>query len=183
MKLYLIARVETAEQSAEYKSFREINKKRREGSHNAIKTKRDKLLHRVASWTIYIPRQNLTDAIQDAISSYNDRRVDRSDDGFLNDFATINSGKGFLYRITVNFLRHRCSPYERRLTEIAGKVGTKEAYILLNQNIFKKIAELYPELNGECDIQLKEKIRRHNEAGNIPLQQAPSGQTGVADFT
>lgn len=163
MKLYLLSRVESIESSAEYQSFCEVNKKRKNGSFNAVRTKREKLLHQVAGWNIYIPSQNFTDTVQEAIASYNDRRSDRSEDGFLNDFATMNSGKEFLNRITVNYLRHRCSPYERKLTEISGKVGTKEAYILLNQSIFKKIAEIYPTLKDECDRQLEEKIRQQLE--------------------
>lgn len=166
MKLYSLTRVESIETSTEYILFCEINKKRKQGAANAVRTKKEKLLRRVAGWDIYIPRQNLTDVIQDAISSYNGRVVDRSDDGFIYEPASLNSDKEFLYRITVNFLRHRCSPYERKLVEIAGKVGTKEAYILLNQNIFKKISELYPELQAECDRQLEDKIRLHLEAGN-----------------
>jgi len=163
MKLYLLSRVEAIESSAEYQSFCEVNKNRKKGSFNAVRTKREKLLHQVVGWNIYIPPQHLTEVVQEAISSYNDRRSDRSEDGFLNDFATLNSGEEFLNRITVNYLRHRCSPYERKLTEIAGKVGTKEAYILLNQSIFKKIAERYPTLEAECDRQLEEKIRQHLE--------------------
>lgn len=155
MKLYSLARVESIEKSTGYIFFCEINKKRKQGSANAVRTKKEKLLRRVAGWDIYIPRQNLTDAIQDAILSYNGRIVDRSEDGFIYEPASINSDKEFLYRITVNFLRHRCSPYERQLVEIAGKVGTKEAYILLNQNIFKKISEIFPELQAECDRQLE----------------------------
>ncbi|MDP2846069.1 MAG: hypothetical protein Q8N79_08385 [Candidatus Methanoperedens sp.] len=155
MKLYLISRVESTEQGTEYKSFCEQNKKRKEGSANAVRTKRGKLLRRVAGWNIYIPRQHLSEVIQEAISSYNDRKADRSDEGFIYESASFQSDKEFLYRITVNFLRHRCSPYERQLVEIAGKVGTKEAYILLNQNIFKKISQVYPELQSECDRQLE----------------------------
>ncbi len=166
MKLYLLLRVESTEQSMEYKSFCEKNKGRKEAASKAVRTKKEKLLRRVADWEIYIPRQHLTDVIQDAIGSYNNMKSDRSDDGFLFEPATIHSDKEFLYRITVNFLRHRCNSYERQLGEIAGKVGTKDAYILLNQNIFQRISEIYPELQAECDRQLADKIRLQLEAGN-----------------
>lgn len=179
MKLYLISRVEAIEQGSEYKQFCETNKKRKDASIKAVKTKREKLLSRVAGWNIYIPRQNLADVIQDAISSYNERKVDRSDEGFIYDPASNHSSKEFLYRITVNFLRHRCSPYERKLVDIAGKVGKKEAYILLNQNIFKKISEIYPELQAECDRQLEDKIRLHLEAANNLYVQKTEGQRQI----
>ena len=182
MKLYLLIRVERTEQSSEYLLFCELNKNRKQGSASAVRTKKEKLLRRVAGWDIYIPSQHLADVLQDAISSYNRRMVDRSEDGFNYEPASINSGKEFLYRITVNFLRHRCSPYERKLTEISGKVGTKEAYILLNQNIFKRISHLFPELQAECDIQLEAKIRQHLEAFNNMHIHIPEGQTGIADF-
>ena len=182
MKLYLLSRVESTEQGTEYKSFCEKNKKRKEGSVNAVRTKRGKLLRCVAGWNIYIPRQNLPEVIQEAIASYNGRKADRSDEGFIYEPASIQSGKEFLFRITVSFLRHRCSPYERQLIEIVGKVGAKEAYILLNQNIFKKISQIYPELQSECDRQLEDKIRLHLEAANNLYVQKAEGQTGIGGF-
>ncbi|MDD5453930.1 MAG: hypothetical protein PHW62_00320 [Candidatus Ratteibacteria bacterium] len=166
MKLYLLTRVESMEKSEEYLIFCKKNKTRKQGAISAVRTKKEKLLRDVAGWEIHITRQNLTDVLQDAISSYNERRADRSEDGFIYEPASLNSDKEFLYRITVNFLRHRCSPYERKLTETAGKVGTKEAYILLNQNIFKRISHIFPELQAECDRQLEEKIRQYLEESN-----------------
>lgn len=157
MKLYLLERVVKAETSQEYQDFCGRNRTRREASVKAIKTKQNNLLKQVARWEIYIQPQHLEDVMHDAIKSYNSVRVDRSEDGFPYEPASMNSDKEFLKRIVVNFLRHCCSPYERRLDEITGKVGTKEAYILLNHRIYKRISELYPELKDECDRQFEEK--------------------------
>lgn len=160
MKLYKLSRVEETEHSQEFLHFKAQSKPRLEASKKAVKTKRENLLHKVARLEIHIQRKNFEDIIVDAVESYNNFKsnmaMERGD--FDYQPATINSGKEFLNRITVNFLRHRCSSYERILDNIEGKVGKKEAYALLNQKIFQRITEIYPELKEECEKQLAEKI-------------------------
>jgi hypothetical protein len=56
----------------------------------------------------------------------------------------------FLCRITVNYVRHQMTNYEDSLRKIAGKVGTKEAYLHLKSKVLDAIAEAYPELAAEC---------------------------------
>ena len=54
-------------------------------------------------------------------------------------------------------LRHRYSSYERRLTEVYGKVGVREAYAQINQKVYDAIAAAYPTLAEECAAQLARK--------------------------
>lgn len=160
MKLYLLSRAESIESSPEYLCFKTKSKSRQESSQKALKTKRHNLLRKVAKMEIFIQRKNIEDTIHDAVKSYNDFKSNMACERGDFDYqpASTNSDKEFLTRITVNFLRHRCSQYEKILDRIAGKVGKNEAYALLNERIFKQIAQMYPELTEECDRQLSEKI-------------------------
>ena len=160
MKLYLLTRVESIEASHDYLCFKTKSKSRQESSQKALTTKRHNLLRKVAKMEIFIQRKHIEEIFEDAVESYNNFKsnmaCEREDFDYVP--ASINSDKEFLHRITVNFLRHRCSPYETILDRISGKVGKQEAYALLNQKIFQKIAEIFPELQDECDRQLSEKI-------------------------
>jgi len=66
---------------------------------------------------------------------YGDKHASQSDD------------PEFLNRITINFLRHGCSGYERFINSVAGKTGAPEARALLREKINKKILEQYPFLH------------------------------------
>lgn len=168
MKLYKLSRVEAIESSQEFIDFKEKGKPRQEASEKAIKTKTVNLLTKVSQMDIFITRKNFEDIVKDAVDSYNtfksNMAMEREDFDYQQ--ASINSDKQFLNRITVNFLRYRCTPYERMLDRITGKVGKKEAYALLNQRIFNKIAEMYPELKSECATQLEQRIMGNIENGN-----------------
>ena len=72
--------------------------------------------------------------------------------------ATPESRPDFLRRITVNMLRHRYSSYERRLEDVYGKVGVREAYAVINQKVYDAIAVAYPALAEECRAQLVRKM-------------------------
>lgn len=166
MKLFKLGRVEHIEASIEYQRYKYKSKPRLEASQKAIKTKMGNLLAKVAQIEIYLHRKNFEDIQQDAINSYNEFKSNMASEREDFDYrhASNTSDREFLNRITVNYLRHRCSPYERMLDKIAGKVGKHEAYALLNQRIFHKIGDMYPELKGECDKQLAEKIQKICEA-------------------
>ena len=160
MKLYKLIRVESIEASQDYLCFKTKSKSRCESSQKALTTKRHNLLRKVAKMEIFIQRKHIEEIFEDAVESYNNFKsnmaCEREDFDYVP--ASINSDRSFLHRITVNFLRHRCSPYETILDRISGKVGKQEAYALLNERIFKQIAGMYPELEEECDRQLAEKI-------------------------
>jgi hypothetical protein len=184
MKLYSLERVEAVEKSTEYQEFYTHNKTRRDASAKAVKTKREKLLKQVARWEIYIHPRHLEEVVRDAVTTFNSYRPDRSDEGFSYEPARTDSDKEFLNRITVNFLRHQCTPYERRLDDITGKVGTREAYILLNECIYRRISELYPELKPECNRQLEDKITKlmTDPLFNSMYVQQAVGQTDLGKF-
>lgn len=54
----------------------------------------------------------------------------------------------------VNFLRHQCSPYEAKLSNLIGKTGRAEAYKLTKTKVLEGISAKYEFLRDECDMQI-----------------------------
>ena len=71
------------------------------------------------------------------------------------DGAAKDAPAEFLERITVNFIRHNLTAYDRALEEVAGRVGIASAVQskdLLSHR--RAIGESYPALADECSRQL-----------------------------
>jgi len=160
MKLYLIQRVEKAEQTKRFQEFQSKNKTKREGSKKAVDTKRQNLLQEIKGWNIQLEQKDLENIKKSAIYSYNQFKQEMAEEFDNYDFtpATIKSDVLFLNRIIVNYLRHNLSNYDDKLEEIFGKVGKAEAYHIINKKIYSKMAEVYPFLKDECDNQLMRKL-------------------------
>jgi hypothetical protein len=60
----------------------------------------------------------------------------------------------FLERITVNFIRHNLTAYDRALEEVAGRVGIASAVQAIRARIYSAIGESDPALADECSRQL-----------------------------
>ncbi len=64
-----------------------------------------------------------------------------------------------LERKCVNYLRHRCSPYDAKLQEMFcnfhGETGNGEIYTTLKIKVLKTIAEKYEFLKDECQHQME----------------------------
>ena len=165
MKLYLTSRVLVAEQSGEYIAFQKVSNKRKASSLKATQTKKKQLLQRIKECRIELERKSPTEVKQDAIVSYNDFKEqmlwEREHEYTP---ATENSDDEFLNRITVNYLRHNLSNYDDQLAAIFGRVGVGDAYAILNEKIYAKIAETYPHLREETEKQLKRKLPKNDAA-------------------
>jgi hypothetical protein len=98
----------------------------------------------VDNLTIEVPSIPKDILIQQACDSYNCVAKDNRS------LATPNSDADFLWRITVNYLRHEMTAYEKHLREIAGRAGIDEAYSDLKWKVLEAIAEAYPWLASEC---------------------------------
>lgn len=126
---------------------------RKIGAQKASKTKRDKTLKLVDSFSVRV--RKVKNVVARAIKSYNDFNL-------LNDRFCCNvsecSEKRFLDRIVVNYIRHELTEYDNQLFEIFGKTGKNEAYITINERIYSKISKIYPEYAEECRNQLNKKI-------------------------
>ena len=122
-------------------------------------------VERTAAWQANINRQNLMELVSkasvsvevmdfaaaqaEAVSAYNVLH------GCKENFrpATPQSDPLFLQRITVNYLRHKHTKYDKTLKLIAGQHGKAQAYALLKNKTLQEIAVRYPQLAKECTNQ------------------------------
>jgi hypothetical protein len=154
MHLYLKSRVEGLESCPEYLRYLSQHTTKRIGAQKGVSTKKDRLIKEVQSWAILLKPERAHTITQSALLEYNRYHPDEP--------ASHNNSIAFLNRITVNYLRHKLTNYDEKLNALFGKVGKDEAYQLLNQMIYKKISEQYPELATECKRQLVQKYKRGN---------------------
>lgn len=146
MQLYSLSRVEEAERSAAFHAFQEKSLTRKAGATKAVVTKKQALLKELESWTITVDDAPLDEARKAAIDECIAHLDQTEKDGT---YATLNSSPEFLERITFNHIRHQLTSCERRLEQLFGKVGTREAYTILREKIFDAIREKYPDLAEE----------------------------------
>lgn len=152
MRLYARHRVEQIEQSADWPHLQERATQRKRQAADAVETKRLKMLQYVEAVQITVPVIAAGVLTQRACAHYNwrqDERAERRGDWDVRP-ASPQSNGAFLARITVNYLRHVHSHYERELERIFGRVGVREGYLALNERVSCAIAAAYPHLAGEC---------------------------------
>ena len=162
MRLYLSSRVKAIEISSEWQTAQDKSKLRKVSAARAVQTKTERLLAAVENTQVTVPFLPLPQVIQDACDSYNHfhNSLDFDHDWVQ---ATPDSDAGFLARITVNYLRHRLSLYEKEIEKVFGKVGVRQAYKEINLKVYAAISEAYPSLSKECHRQLKAKCAEHTE--------------------
>lgn len=153
MSMYLFNRSSIA-QLIGTPSIANLQKKQKnvEASKKAVLTKKIKIQNIVKSIEIKIEAdENIQNVTQQAVSHYNAHLEDKiehleeiGEDTDCLQYAGVDSGESFLERITVNYLRHECTIYDSVLDDLIGKVGKREAYILLKERVFNLIADKYP---------------------------------------
>ena len=152
MKLYKISRVESIEKNEQFLIDFQKTMLRRKSSEKMVATKKDNLFIQISELPIsveIIPRNELIPLVIDA---YNDRN-------YYKDYLTLRDlDQSTLERLTVNYIRHQLTSYDQCLGLIFSRVGKKEGYRLLKERIYKCISESYPELTGECALQLRRKF-------------------------
>lgn len=146
MRLYLIEKVEKIEATPEFKVMMESANGRKNKANQAVDTKRNKIMAHVNGLRIEVPEMEEDELKKRAVKSYNDfkeaKAMHRDDYEF--EPATIHADDVFLNRISLNYLRHRCTKYENELRKIFGKVGVDDAYAVLKERINNAILEKYP---------------------------------------
>ena len=159
MRLYLKTRALAVEDSESWVALCQKASAWRDAAGRATQTKKDQLLAYVNGLSVHVPVIPLSEATATACENFNDFKeqmaFERGDYEFRG--ATKDSDPLFLQRITVNYLRHRLSRYERELERLFGKVGVREAYRTLNTKVYAAIAAAYPELADECRRQEERK--------------------------
>jgi hypothetical protein len=180
MRLYWHAGVESAEASVEFQEMQAKRQPRRDAAQRALETKRQTIADYVENLEISVPCLSRKELIERACNSYNANREGGSR-------AVPDAEPAFLERICVNYLRHCLTEYERHLEEIAGKVGTREAYLEVKSKVLDAIAAEYDWLADECRRQEKrmwdeyyrsqEKVVRRRRSNRRSLSREPTTST------
>jgi hypothetical protein len=158
LRLYRFSRVAEAERSPEFAAAADRVAKRKDAAARAVETKRRRLVEYVDGLAIEIPwldRETLTRRACDQYNARQWERAERHQDCERFREATPESDPEFLDRISVNYLRHRCSCYDRELRRMAGKVGADEVYPALRRKVLEAIASTYPALAPEALRQIE----------------------------
>lgn len=152
MRLFLLSRVETAEHSEAYLKSRKAGEKRREAAKKAVETKRKKTRDYLDTVVIKVPQVEKDELLRQACDHWMQLQYDRED--FFAECDPKTSSPEFLHRITVNYLRHQLTRYERHLVDIYGLVGARDAYLEIKTKVLSEIAETYYWLAAECQRQI-----------------------------
>jgi hypothetical protein len=163
MQLYAEERVQAAEQSDAWQSWLQGSLDRRQNQAERLLARHAVEREDSIQWAetveiILFPRppwaenaeaaqerRPLNQVTKSAIASYS-----RANSKFA---ASVKSDPGFLERITVNYLRHECTQYERLLVEKFGHTGVNIAQRIVRRRVYEAIAEMYPELAHACAAQ------------------------------
>lgn len=138
IKLYDAREVERIEKTQSFKDDMEKAMKRRIASLERADKKRNELITKANAIKINIPNYEKNKLIKDACNHYNDHN------GYANyNIATPSSDETFLKRITINYLRHQCTSYDKELDNFFNNVGVQEAHDILKERINKAIKEKY----------------------------------------
>lgn len=168
MKLYSIARVRAALASPEYVEWAEGSARRKISAQAGVATRKAKLMAMIEDWTPAVRVLPYPQVETEAIASYNDwqsaleservRSQERSR-------ATATSDEKFLKRITLNYVRHELTDYERKLGELYGRPGCEDAYERGREILSGAILAHYPQL-VEADREQHERLIERREVAD-----------------
>jgi len=147
MRLYDTARVASFEVSSEFLAAKAKAARRQCGAKTAVETKRAALMQQVLEMHVSVETRPEHWVRRATIEAYNEWHWD-------GDGAAEDAPAEFLERITVNFIRHNLTAYDRALEEVAGRVGIASAVQAIRAKIYSAIGESYPALADECSRQL-----------------------------
>lgn len=161
-KLYLLSRVEEAEQSDAYRAFVAANAARVAGARRTVANRDAEVVAKVEARPVSLTVLPLGVIRRRAIRYYNDEHwYPEIEDSSLNMPASEDSPPVFLDRIMVEYLEHTLSGHYVWLTRLIGHGGKSEGYLVLSRKISEAIATAYPELREECE----KKIRKNQAVG------------------
>lgn len=158
VKLYDRQEVSRIEQTEAFNNDLVKAKKKSKSMVAVNEQKRQDLLQQIDEMALSVKILKNDSLIKKAIKHYND--FQRLNGNFEVELASSESDINFLKRIIVNYIRHELTCYDQAINGLLGKVGKKEAFIRLNQRIYQKIAENYPEYAEESYNQLRQKEQR-----------------------
>jgi hypothetical protein len=146
MRLYLLKRIKRIENTKKFRVASEKSKKRKESALRSADKKRQRTIEYATNLVIRIPIFTKEKLIAKACKSYNDfqmlKMMERGGD-YDYEPATPDSDIKFLSRICTNFLRHKCTKYEKALDNMFGNVGVQEGHDIIKRRVNEAIFETY----------------------------------------
>lgn len=160
MKLYSIAKVETAELTESFIKYKSQAEKRSKTMKKVSDAKKYKLLEEINSMKYVVNIIPMESLMEKAIENYNDFHFYKAVQFENIDFLPVdkNADQKFINRIMVNYVRHNLTEYDTRLEEVAGRIGVHEGVIKIKCKILEEISKAYPELKKECSNQIERAI-------------------------
>ena len=147
MKLYSEEYIDTILKSSEFVNLVGKNINRRLGALKSTNTKVEKLMRDIDNLNITIKRIENVELL--ALHQYNEYNITQLR------LANVKADVRFLDRLCVNYIRHELTNYDNSLDFTVGKVGKYKAFNRINEKIYTRIKEVYPQYSEECDRQLK----------------------------
>jgi len=156
MRLYAATRVEALEACEDWRRAAERSRMRSEAGKAVAVRKADELIERAEQLPITVTRLPLDQLQKRAIASYNAFHVEVLWER-VNDYekADAQSDPAFLSRITVNYIRHSLTAYDKHLQEVAGRIGLSQAIGTIRRRVYAAISATYPEYAEECQRQIQ----------------------------
>ena len=156
MRLYAATRVEAVESCEDWRLAADRSRARSEAGKAVATRKADELIERAEQLPITVTRLPLDQLQKRAITSYNAFHEKVLWEGG-NDYekADVQSDPAFLSRITVNYIRHSLTAYNKYLQEVAGRIGVSQAIGTIRRRVYAAICATYPEYAEECQRQIQ----------------------------
>ncbi|WP_405859061.1 hypothetical protein OG361_31960 [Streptomyces sp. NBC_00090] len=151
VRLYLLARVETVERTAEFTTATVLSKARSAAAGVYAERRRAAVLTAIRAEPIEVPRLPGPELERRAVRHRHLLGARGPGGGAGGAGATPGGApQGALVRWQVNYLRHALSRYESLLDGLYGESGRREAERLLRRRLYEAIAAAYPALAEEC---------------------------------
>jgi hypothetical protein len=153
MRMFRLARVVAAEQTEQWRRWRERAVQRSARGRAAADAKRAALLAEIAALDIRVPVIPAAALAELAVAHRN--RLEQERRGHCADPAAVGeTDEATLRRWMVTFLRHRTTVYDATLDSLYARAGRAEATIAIRNTVYAVIAETYPELADETRRQV-----------------------------
>lgn len=157
MRLYSLARANQARGIPGCSDAMAKASIRRVAASAVANKKASDLIARIEAMTVKVSVLSSARVTGLAIDSYNRRQEDRAfERGYdPGDHVHRDSDPAFLERITVNYIRHNLTSYDRTIEGLFGAVGKEAAIEAMRSRVFAAIVEAYPYLTDEVKRQIK----------------------------
>ncbi|MBW8803800.1 MAG: hypothetical protein JF587_08055 [Catenulisporales bacterium] len=148
--LFALSRIRAAERTAKFAARLAQAARRSAAAKAAARRRRMEMLRLMAAEEIPIPK--LEPSVLEA------RAVRHRDARTRIDIRTLDPKT--LNRWKVNYLRHHLTRYDPMIEGLFGRVGRADVERSLRRRVFDAIARTYPDLQEECQRQLRASERR-----------------------